>query len=311
MKAGFLPATPSICEGPFPRPALEQAQWFDIAPPAPASPIHANEETSLRLAESVPAVEPQATPASPSGKPEEKKPSAGLDVTLPSGEVLHFENAEALREPILEGKVPRSATVKVLAAAQKPAGAKVPKEPKILTVEQWAKSNDKLRALYAPIWADTLKGALWGFIVVGIFKVADTAVLFFRVNPPVALLWLWVGALLGSPKWKKQILMAGAVVLYVAKDSIDFGALFHVIQSLFGAWFGVAAFAAVFGVSAGMPVGTIVGAIRARKATCAPDRESEGTRPLIWGFLVPAAVFASAAILYLRVVMPYLIKTLS
>jgi len=267
--------------------------------------------TDLKPADSAPSAQKQGTSTSPPGKPEEKKQATGLEVTLPNGEVLHFENAEALREPILEGKVPGSATLKVLTPPAATAGAKTAKPAKVLTVEKWAQSNEKLRSLYAPIWASTLKGAFWGFIVVGIIKVADTAFLFFRVNPSVALLWLWLGALMGSPKWKRQILMAGVVVLFVARDSIDFGALFHVIQTLFGAWFGVMVFAAVFGASAGMPVGTIVGAIRARNAQCAPDHRGEGTKPLIWGLIVPAVAFVVAAILYMRVLMPYFIKTFS
>ena len=243
----------------------------------------------------------------------DKKPESPLEIQLPDGQVMNFATAEALREPILRGEIPRTSTVKVPPATSTgnaPAG-KTAASPKVQTLEAWAKSNQKLRPLYAPIWAMTLKGALWGIIAVAILKTLDTAVLFFRVNPPIALLWLWLGALMGSPKWKRQILMVGVIVLFVSRDSINFGALFSVVSSLFGAWFGVMAFAAVFGAGAGMPIGTVVGAIRAPSAKCAPDRESEGTKPLIWGFLVPAAGFAGAAVLYLRVLMPYFIKNFS
>ena len=185
-------------------------------------------------------------------------------------------------------------------------------ETELLRVEQKRGGSIRLqRPLYAPIWAMTLKGALWGAVAVGILKTGDTAVSFFRVNPPLALLWLWLGALIGSPKWKRLILLVGVLVLLVEKDSINFGALFSVIYPLSAGWFGVLAFAAVFGVSAGMPVGTIVGTIRARGAQCAPDREGEGTKPLVWGLLVPAAVFATALIIYLRVLMPYFVRNLS
>jgi hypothetical protein len=256
-------------------------------------------------------VDPQAAGA-PASSTAAAKPNTGLEIALPDGRVLEFANAEALRLPILRGELPRAATVKLLGASSGGGQATKSAAPaKIRTLEEWAKSNEKLRPLYAPVWAVTLKGAVWGFIVVAILKTLDSTVMFFRINPLVGLLFLWLGALMGSPKWKKQILYAGIFLLFAARNAIDFGALFGVIQSLFGAWFGVFVFAAVFGVGAGMPIGTVTGAIRARRARCAPDRQGEGMKPAIWGFAVPAIAFAGAAIVYWRIVMPYFIKEMS
>jgi hypothetical protein len=77
-----------------------------------------------------------------------------------------------------------------------------------------------------------------------------------------------------------------------------------------GAWFGVAIFAAVFGVSAGMPVGTVVGLLRAKSGPTAPDAAPEGSKPLIWGLAVPLAVFLIVAVLYVQVIMPAMLDAL-
>lgn len=253
----------------------------------------------------------------PAHRPVEMKrsaePAAGLDIELPEGGVLHFADAQSMREPILRGDISRAAVVRspASAAATASAAGKPVTPAKVRNVEEWAKSNETLCPPYAPIWAATLKGALWGFVVVAILKALDTSVLLFRANPAVWLLWLWVGALLVSQRWTKQILFVGVFVLFAAKNAINFGALFHVISSLFWGWFGVAVFAAAFGISAGMPIGTVVGAVRARRTQCAPDRQLEGTKPLIWGFAVPVVCFAGAAFVYQRFIVPYLVKELS
>ena len=164
----------------------------------------------------------------------------GFEIELSDGVVRQFESAQGIKEAILRGEIPRTSLIRVAGTSQS----------KARTVELWARSNEKLRSLYGPVWSLSMKGALVGFIVVGVLKALDTLVTLGSISPPAAMLWLLIGAAIFSPKWKMQLM--AAAIFFGFKSGMH-------TTVLWGAWFGVAAFAAVFGVSAGMPVGTIVG----------------------------------------------------
>jgi hypothetical protein len=139
--------------------------------------------------------------------------------------------------------------------------------------------------------------------VVAVLKALDTFVTLCRVSPPNAIFWVLMIAFFVSPKGKQQIGIFAAIVWFHSKGAIN-------LSALFGAWFGVMAFAAVFGISAGMAVGTIVGFVRARGVATAPDALGEGSKPAIWGLTVPLTVFVVAAIAYFLVLMLAVIKML-
>ncbi len=216
-------------------------------------------------------------------------PKVGFEIILAGGETRHYETAEAVRSAILAGVIPKFAPIRTVVQAA--GGTPV-------AVEGWAKSQPKLRSVYAPIWSLSLKGALIGFIAVGILKSIDTLVALGSVNPGAAFLWLLWGAAMFSPKWKLQLFGAALFLAFNA------GANF---MMLWGMWFGVAAFAAVFGISAGMFVGTVVGLVKARGAQTAPDAAPEGPRPIVLGIVTPLAVFVIAAVAYVQLVMPALL----
>jgi hypothetical protein len=227
-------------------------------------------------------------------KPAEKKPDQGFEIEIAGGAIRRFQTADEVRSAILAGEVQRTANIRNLSA---PAGAKP------ATVEAWAKSNDKLRPLYAPVWSVTLKGALYGAIAVFVLKALDTMILLFRINPLAGILWLLIGAFFFSPKWKIQIAFIAGFIWFQSHASVN-------IMALSGSWFGVLVFAAVFGISSGMAVGTLVGAVRARSMETAPDAPGEGFKPALWGFAVPAAVFLAAGYGYFAYLMPYLLSNL-
>jgi hypothetical protein len=220
------------------------------------------------------------------------KSAAGFEIDFSGGVTRQFGSAEAVRAAILRGEVPKAAPIRALGASR---------NSKAIVVEDWARSNSRLRSIYAPVWSSSLKGAVVGLIVVGILKSLDSLVLLFSVNPPAAILWLLVGAGIFSPKWKAQFMAAALFASF--KTGIPF-------MTLWGAWFGVAAFAAVFGISAGMPVGTIVGLLRAKNHPTAPDANSEGSKPVIWGLAVPLAVFVTAAVAYVQLIAPALLNVI-
>lgn len=74
---------------------------------------------------------------------------------------------------------------------------------------------------------------------------------------------------------------------------------------------GVMIFGAVFGVSAGMAVGTLVGYLRVGRLPKAPDAEREGRKPLVMGFAIPLATFVIAVTIYFQVLMATALKLLS
>ena len=168
------------------------------------------------------------------------KSAAGFEIDFSGGVTRQFGSAEAVRAAILRGEVPKAAPIRALGASR---------NSKAIVVEDWARSNSRLRSIYAPVWSSSLKGAVVGLIVVGILKSLDSLVLLFSVNPPAAILWLLVGAGIFSPKWKAQFMAAALFASF--KTGMPF-------MTLWGAWFGVAVFAAVFGISAGMPVGRLL-----------------------------------------------------
>lgn len=219
--------------------------------------------------------------------------TAGFEIEFSDGATLRFHTEEDVRDAILRGDVPRGAHIHRLGAAD---GARP------TTVEVWAKSSPRVKALYASVWAVTGKGALVGLCVVGALKALDTLIGIAAVNPGAAFIWLLLGAGLISPKWKLQLM--GAALFLSFKSGVSW-------SLLLGAWAGVMAFAAVFGVSAGMAVGTVVGFLRARGLHKARDAEREGLKPLVWGFVTPLAVFAVAAVSYVQVVLPAALKAVS
>ena len=216
-----------------------------------------------------------------------------FEVEFSDGATRQFHAEEGVRGAILQGEVPKTALIRKV-------GASAPDQT--TTVEIWAKSKPKLKALYAPVWALTMKGAFVGLIVVGTLKSLDTLIGLLAVNPGAAIVWLLLGAGLISPKWKLQ-LMAGALYLSF-QSGINF-------SLLWGAWMGVLTFTAVFGVSAGMAAGTLIGFLRLKNLPKAPDAANEGRKPLIFGFALPLAAFAVAATLYFQVLMPAALKLIS
>jgi hypothetical protein len=150
-----------------------------------------------------------------------------------------------------------------------------------------------------PIWHLSLKGAFVGVCVVGALKALDTLVALASVNDAAALLWLLIGAAIFSPKWKMQLM--GASLFAGIKSGVS-------MTALWGAWMGVGIFAAVFGVTAGMAIGTIVGLVRSNSHAQAPDAAGEGSKPVVWGLMVPLALFVLAVIGYVQVFVPAFLK---
>lgn len=228
------------------------------------------------------------------GAPErEQGKTAIFELELFDGATRQFHSEEDVRDAILQGEVPKEVLIRKVGASN---------GEETTTVEIWAKSKPKLKALYAPVWALTMRGALVGLLVVAALKSLDTLVGLFAVNPGAAIVWLLLGAGMVSPKWKLQFI-AGALYLSF-QSGISFGLLW-------GAWMGVFAFSAVFGISAGMAVGTIMGFLRYDRLPKAPDAANEGSKPLVFGFAVPLMAFVIAVGLYFQVFIPAALKFVS
>jgi hypothetical protein len=211
-----------------------------------------------------------------------------FEVCLPTGETQTFDSADALREDILRGTVPKSAKARSAKAGKD--GKKT--ESEWSTVEKVSVRNEKLRSLYRPVWSYTMKFLMYGIVAGIILKGIDTVVLFFRVNALAGFLLLAVwAALLASGKWR-----GSSVVLVIAIiASIRFGIGTNLFMVVLGAMF----IGSIFGAPAGMLVGTIVGLFRRGKGEVAPDAGPEGGRPLLLGIVVPLSVLAIIVPLYI------------
>ena len=120
-------------------------------------------------------------------------PAPVLEIRSPNGEERHFGGVAEIRAAILTGEVPRASTI---------GGTAIPKAKAGMTVEAWAKASDAMRPLYQPVWSHTLKGALYGGLIVAALKLVDTLIGIARVNGEAAFLFLIVMAFLCSPKYK-------------------------------------------------------------------------------------------------------------
>ena len=218
-----------------------------------------------------------------------------FDIITPTGELRHFDIAQEIRAAILAGELPRLSTI---------GGTALPNAKPGLTLEEWAKANEAMRVLYEPVWSHTLKGALYGGLIVAALKLLDTFVGIARVNGEAALLFAIVMAFMGSPKYKPQIAFVGFMLWKNSKLP------FSVLSTFLGVPLGVLLFAAVFGISSGMAIGTIVGYIRRAHLQTAPDAIAEGSKPAAWGLAVPASAFVAGGALYIYVVMPWLVQSL-
>ena len=228
----------------------------------------------------------------------EKNLIAGFEIEASEHTTRRFESIEAIRDAILRGEIPRTARLRKFDTTEK--GTKSG-ESEWTKLEVWAKSKTSIRRLYTPVWSLSLKGALIGFIAVGALKTLDTLAALLSINPLAAFLWLLVGAAIFSPKWKFH-LMAASFFL-VIKSGAN-------LVALFGAWMGVSIFAAAFGATAGMVIGTIVGYLRAGSQEIAPDAVSEGSKPMIWGLAVPVVMFGLAIVGYIYVFIPAVLRAL-
>jgi hypothetical protein len=229
----------------------------------------------------------------PQGRPGERVLT--FDIGFPNGETRHFATAPDFRAAILAGEVPRASTI---------GGTALPNAKPGLTVEAWARSNDAMRPLYEPVWSHTIKGALYGGLIVAALKLLDTFIGIARVSGQAAFLFAIVMAIFCSPRFKPQIAIAGFLVWQ--QSNLPFQA----ISTFFSAPLGVCLFAAVFGASGGMAVGTIAGYLRASRMRTAPDAVPEGSKPVIWGLAVPISVFAAGVVVYIYVFMPWLVQSM-
>jgi hypothetical protein len=204
--------------------------------------------------------------------------TGSIEVELPSGETRRFF-PEGLRAEILSGRLPR--TLRARSLASKP--GKNQTEPPWGTVESVAASNKELRGIYRPVWDTVLLFAGYGAIAGIALKAIDTTVSLFAIDVGIGMAWLafafFAGIGSADKKWGAWWIGALAVSIWTG-------------MNLFMTAGATALVGALFGVPAGMMVGTIVGLAKSGRAVRAPDAEVEGSRPVLLGLAVPAVALA-------------------
>lgn len=203
-------------------------------------------------------------------------------VRRPTGEVQYYADVASLRNAVLGGQVSRSWDARRLSPGKQDA------EAMWLTLERLSESEFRLRSLYRPVWAHTMKGAMIGFVVVALLKGLDTTIGLFFVSQAAGFAWLLVLAALVSPKFKLQAFVLAMLVMAQAR-----------LPNLWFGPFGLAVVAAAFGCPAGAALGTVTGYVRSRGLPKAADARPEGINPVLLGLVLPVVFLVAAVPFYL------------
>jgi hypothetical protein len=239
---------------------------------------------------------------SPDGQPLEEDNSTSevnqtariIEVKLPNGEVNRYEDHSVLREEIINGTMRRDFRARVITKSDAEE-----KEVEWSTLEKVVDTSFELQLLYKPVWAHTMKGAVYGALVGILLKALDTTVTLFAIDATAGVVWLLVVGSLFAKRW-----WAPAIAIFVA---VKLG-----IQSnLFITALAVAVVGSVFGAPAGMLIGTIVGICRKRKIPMANDADAEGKRTYVYGLVFPTFFLATMIPLYVFWLIPKMIQWVS
>lgn len=209
----------------------------------------------------------------------------GIEICFPDAQRRNYINLDELREDIIHGRVKKDYKARSTVSVNDPEN----KEPAWSTVEKICETDFKLKVLFRPIWAHTMKGLEYGAIAGIILKALDTTILFFRINPGLGLAWLLiVGSLFSKARW-----LPLPIMIFASRFGIP-------VMSLLGAFFGTMITGFIFGGPFGMFAGTLAGHFRSKSLPRAVDAVPEGGKPyyiglvaagLFLGFLIPFYLF--------------------
>jgi ankyrin repeat protein len=167
------------------------------------------------------------------------------------------------------------------------------------------------------IWPWVMQGALWGAGIVGVLIALRTVYNLASLDFSALILWVLIPALIFGRDYRRKIAYWGfAVWAMVVIGNLTKGHSFDLarIERLFvfelgasvGGWITIALFAAVFGVSSGMVVGSVVGYGRTRNTLTAPNAGGQAFKAFIFGFAVPLTFFLVTLYGYFKFVLPFL-----
>lgn len=213
---------------------------------------------------------------------------------------VEYEDYGKLHTDILSGILRKDDKARILVKSI-PEKKDAKKEPKWSTLEKVSSVNFKLRTLYRPVWAYTMKACGIGVLVGIVIKAIDTTVLLFSANLGLGILWLMIVGSLTVTKWIPWAPFLMIVILIIAK----------VKANLWITWLAVMAIGAIFGAPGGMVVGTIIGHFKKDKFPRAMDAAPEGAKPYVFGLLIPLVFLAVAFPLYLFWFTPMVMQWLS
>jgi len=217
-----------------------------------------------------------------------------IEVKLPDGDVERYEDHSVLRSEIINGTVKRDFRARVMTKSDAEE-----KEVEWSTVEKVADTSFELQSLFKPVWAHTMKGAVYGALV-GIFlKALDTTVTLFAIDATVGVVWLIVVGSLFAKRW-----WAPAIAIFI-------GIKLGINANLFITALAVAIVGSIFGAPAGMLIGTIVGVFRKRKIPIAHDAGVEGKRTYVYGLMFPTVFLATMIPVYIFWLIPKMLEWVS
>lgn len=168
------------------------------------------------------------------------------------------------------------------------------------TLEDFSKSNFKLRTLYQPVWSHAMAGLKWGAIVGVILKLLDTFLMLLAVDAGLAFLFAIAVGVCFIPRigW----LGITAISFFMFRFS---NANFFIMALTAGIT------GAVLGCLPGMAIGGFIGIKRKSSLPLAQDATPESENLLLKTGIIPLVSGIAIIVFYIFVFNPWLMNTVS
>jgi hypothetical protein len=227
-----------------------------------------------------------------------KNPAAFLAVETPDEAIRYYtlkEIPETMPSAVLDGiHVPNSNSIVYTKNAE---GTWIEKTQPFQNI---INEHFKLKRLFKPVWSYAMKGLKWGIIIGIIFKLLDTAVTLFMVEPGAGVCFIVAIAVCMIPR----IGIIGAVVA-----AFVMGRFYEANFFIMGIASALAG--AMIGFLPGMAVGGVIGMIKKNSLLLAPNADPKEDAGIYKAILLPFVSGLIILYLYLFVFNTWLSKVLS
>jgi hypothetical protein len=223
-----------------------------------------------------------------------------VEVWMPDGQVRTYASISDLQSDLACGELHKRyrARVKILDSTSDSAAFSG-----WATIGDIARSESCLQKILRPINYYMRQSIPYGILAgIGV-KAIDTAILFLGLDTKAGMMWLALMVSLATIKWFRFY----PIVAYLGLCFL----LKFPMQGFLPTLSIVAVIGSMFGVPAGVLVGTMIGHIKSRKLSQLVDVDDEGIRPYFIGIIIPGAFLATALPFYIFWLTPQLAEWLA